>query len=50
VTNCVTITTHDHGLRWILKDADQGKPAEMRWSGHYCYCFSDEETVFNPET
>jgi len=21
VTNCVTITTYDHGLRWILRDA-----------------------------
>jgi hypothetical protein len=21
VTNCVTITTYDHGLSWILRDA-----------------------------
>jgi hypothetical protein len=31
--------------------SEQGEPAEMRWSGHYGYCFGDEEAVgSNPAT
>jgi len=31
--------------------AEPVKAAEMRWSGHYCCCFGDEEAVgSNPAT